>query len=92
MMMGVLELDPDATYPGHRHPSPEVYYIIEGQAQWQVNEEIFEAKPGTAIYHPPMAVHKMVNPGPGKLRAVYFWWAPDGDTEAFEGYEFVEEE
>jgi len=79
--MGMLELAPGATYPAHRHPSPELYYVMSGTAQWTVDEETFTAGPGTAIYHPPNTRHRMVNTGDEVLRTVYMWWAPGGDRE-----------
>src|SRR5262245_17470017 len=53
MLMGVLELAPGAIYPAHKHPAPELYYVMSGKARWTVGEETFEAGPGMAIYHPP---------------------------------------
>ncbi len=81
VLMGMLELAPGATYPAHRHPSPELYYVMSGTAQWTVDEETFTAGPGTAIYHPPNTRHRMVNTGDEVLRTVYMWWAPGGDRE-----------
>ncbi len=71
--MGVLELDAGATYPAHAHPAPEIYYVVSGTAEWTVGKEMFMAEAGTAIYHPPNILHRMVNTGKKKLRAVYFW-------------------
>jgi quercetin dioxygenase-like cupin family protein len=34
VLMGMLELAPGATYPAHRHPAPELYYVMSGTAQW----------------------------------------------------------
>ncbi|MBI4640386.1 MAG: cupin domain-containing protein, partial [Candidatus Tectomicrobia bacterium] len=77
---GLFELDP-GDYPFHFHPAPEIYYILQGSAEWTVDQETFTATPGTAIYHPPYARHRMVNQGPEKLVAIWVWWAPGGDTE-----------
>jgi quercetin dioxygenase-like cupin family protein len=83
--MGVFELAPGAMYPGHKHPSPELYYVMSGTARWSVGDETFAARAGTAIYHPPEAIHRMTNDGDEVLRAVYFWWAPGGDRAALKG-------
>ena len=39
----------------------------------------------------PGKVHKMVNLSEKPLQTVWFWWAPDGRREVFDGaYEFTE--
>lgn len=83
--MGVLELDAGGYYPGHAHPAPEIYFVLSGTAQWTVANETFEARPGMAIYHAPDVQHRMVNTGADVLRAVWFWWAPEGRSEMLEG-------
>jgi quercetin dioxygenase-like cupin family protein len=84
-MMGVLDLDAGGYYPAHAHPAPEFYYVISGTAEWTVGDETFTATPGMAIYHAPNVPHRMVNYGPEPLHTLWFWWAPDGDTEVFNG-------
>ena len=81
VLMGMLELAPGATYPAHKHPAPELYYVMSGTATWTVGEDTFVAGPGTAIYHPPNTLHRMVNTGEEVLRTVYMWWAPGGDRD-----------
>ncbi len=85
VLMGVLELAPGAIYPGHKHPAPELYYVMSGTAEWTVGTETFVAQEGTAIYHPPHTLHRMINRGPDVLRAAYVWWAPGGDRKVFAG-------
>ena len=82
VLMGVLELAPRATYPAHKHPAPELYYVMSGTAQWTVGDETFTAGPGTAIYHPPDTLHRMINTSDEVLKTVYMWWAPGGDRAA----------
>jgi len=82
--MGLQELDPGAAYPAHHHPSPEIYVILNGEAQWTVGERSFAAEPGTAIYTPPDTRHRIENTGTARLRWLYFWWAPGGDISVFE--------
>ena len=83
--MGVLELDAGGYYPGHAHPAPEIYFVLSGTAQWTVANETFEARPGMAIYHAPDVQHRMVNTGADVLRAVWFWWAPEGRSGVLKG-------
>lgn len=85
MLLGILELDPGAVYPLHSHPAPEVYYVMQGEAECQFGDERFRAKPGTAIYTEPNLPHGFRNTGPGKFVALGFWWAPGGDTASLKG-------
>lgn len=88
---GLWQLAPGATYHGHKHDAPEIYYIVSGEADWTVGDETRRVKPGTAIYTKPGKVHRMVNAGDDIVEAVWFWWAPDGRREVFNGeYVFTE--
>jgi len=69
--MGVLELAPGAIYAAHAHPAPEIYYVMNGTARWTVDEETFDPEPGTAIYHVPNALHRMINIGNETLRVCW---------------------
>jgi mannose-6-phosphate isomerase-like protein (cupin superfamily) len=84
ILTGTLELDPGGYYPLHRHPAPEIYYVISGKAKWTVGKETFIAKPGTAIYHSPRTVHRMINIGGEKLKTFWIWWAPRGNTDVLQ--------
>ena len=90
ILFGVLELDTGGYYPGHNHPSPEIYFVLSGEAEWTVGDQTFTATAGTAIYHPTEKMHRMVNKGKETLKVIYLWWAPNGDTSAFNGYNFLE--
>jgi mannose-6-phosphate isomerase-like protein (cupin superfamily) len=41
----------------HRHPFEQVLYIVSGRAQVHVDDEVFEASPGSLIRIPPNALH-----------------------------------
>ena len=91
LSFGELELAPRAIYPGHLHPSPEMYYVLSGRVEWTVGEETFIAQAGTALYTPPNTVHRMVNLRDEIARAVWAWWAPGGDTSVMAtGYRLTE--
>ena len=92
ILFGIWELAPKAIYHGHKHAAPEIYYIVSGKALWTVGEETREVTSGSAIYTRPGAVHKMVNLLDRPLRAVWVWWAPDGERSVFGGeYLFTED-
>ena len=92
ILFGTWELAPNAIYHGHKHETPEIYYIVSGKALWTVGEETREVTKGMAIYTKPGAVHKMVNLLDQPLQAVWVWWAPNGDRKVFNSeYIFTEE-
>jgi mannose-6-phosphate isomerase-like protein (cupin superfamily) len=81
VILGVLDLDPGGYYPFHAHPAPEIYFILSGTADWTIGDDSFIAVPGMAIYHASNMPHRMVNRGTETLKALWFWWAPDGRNE-----------
>jgi quercetin dioxygenase-like cupin family protein len=50
----LLRFDAGASYPAHRHPEGEQYYVLDG--------ELVDAGraygPGTYVFHPPGSVHR----------------------------------
>lgn len=55
---GIYKMAPNQVHPPHYHPvGPEFYYIVEGSCLIQVDEEMIEARPETAIYLPEGTVH-----------------------------------
>jgi quercetin dioxygenase-like cupin family protein len=80
-MSGYFELKPGATYLAHNHPSREYYYIIEGEADWYVDDEMRHVTPGAALYHRPYAVHGCTNTSKTEpLRVLLAWWVDEGDS------------
>jgi quercetin dioxygenase-like cupin family protein len=76
---GTFVLQPGTTYPAHNHPAPEIYFILEGTADWWVDDEHQRVKPGSIILHRPHAVHGWRNDGDRPLKAVWVWWS-EGDS------------
>lgn len=90
---GEAEWAPGAIYIGHKHPAPEIYYVVSGEAEWTIDGETFRATPGTAIYTKPGAVHRMVNVGEEILKTVWIWWGkPEVLNQYPETTEPVEEQ
>jgi len=71
ILMSVLELARSAIYAAHAHPAPEIYYSMSGTVRWTVGDETFDVEPGTAIYHVPNALHRMINIGNETLRVCW---------------------
>jgi mannose-6-phosphate isomerase-like protein (cupin superfamily) len=52
----------------HRHIlTEEIYYILEGTARMQVDQEIRDVRSGDAVAIPPGAFHQITNTGTGTL-------------------------
>ena len=84
IVFGVLEIDPGAGYPPHKHDAPEIYYVIQGRAECTFGDETFTASPGSTIRTRPGEVHDFKNIGDEKFVALGFWWAPGGDRSILE--------
>ena len=77
LCVGVGELDPGRVLGLHHHVGDaEFYYVLSGRATVTVGDEEIDATPGTAIYIPPSAKHKIVNDGREKFVMVYGLNAP----------------
>lgn len=80
LLVGVLILGPNRTYPPHAHPAGEVYHVLSGHAEWQSGTEPWEKRrPGAFIPHPPMMPHA-TRTGAETLMALYCW---TGETATF---------
>ncbi len=83
LRFGTLELKPGAVYPAHNHPAAEVYYVVEGEAEWWVDDEVQHVSAGWTIYHRPYAVHGWRNTSATvPLKLVWVWWAEGDATPA----------
>jgi len=72
LCVGVGSLDPGKVLDLHNHPEDaEFYYVLSGNAKVTVDEEEIDATPGTAIYIPAAAKHRIVNDGVEKFVFVY---------------------
>ena len=81
-VFGLLEIDPGAEYPAHRHAAPEVYYVLSGRAECKFGDEVFEASSGSVIRTAPNQTHSFRVVGDEPFRAIAYWYAPDGDRSA----------
>ena len=72
LCIGVGSLDPGRILDLHHHQEDaEFYYVLSGNAKVTVDEEEIDATPGTAIYIPVAAKHKVFNDGDEKFVFVY---------------------
>lgn len=56
-----------ATSTPHSLTTSEVYYILSGQAQMHIDDEVQTIRPGDAVYIPPNARQYVVNDGADPL-------------------------
>jgi quercetin dioxygenase-like cupin family protein len=80
MQMGTLVLMPGVTYPAHNHPAREIYFIIEGEADWFVDDEKQHVTPGSVIMHRPYAVHGWTVTSKEPLKGMWVWWAESDES------------
>lgn len=72
LCIGVGSLDPGRILGLHHHEEDaEFYYVLSGRAKVTVDDEEIDATPGTAIYIPVAAKHKILNDGGEKFVFVY---------------------
>jgi mannose-6-phosphate isomerase-like protein (cupin superfamily) len=77
LCVGVGELEPGRILGLHHHVGDaEFYYVLSGRATITVGDKEVDATPGTAIYIPPSAKHKILNDGKEKFVMVYGLNAP----------------
>ena len=88
LCVGIGELDPGRVLGLHHHVGDaEFYYVLSGRATITVEDKEIDATPGTAIYIPPSAKHKILNDGKEKFVMVYGLNAP---TRRYVWDEFLE--
>ncbi|MBN2336196.1 cupin domain-containing protein [Candidatus Bathyarchaeota archaeon] len=72
LCIGLGRLDPGKVLDLHHHQEDaEFYYVLEGNAKVTIDEELIDATPGTAIYIPVAAKHKIVNDSDEKFVFLY---------------------
>ncbi len=73
LAIGFLVIGPGKLYPEHYHPAVELYHVVAGTPDWQVDDGPWLAQPaGSFIFHRSMAIHAMrTNERP--LLALYAW-------------------
>ena len=82
LYFGTLDLLPGATYPAQHRPSNEFYFVVEGEADWYVNDKSRKVKKGSLIRHQPYDVHGFVNTHKTQsLKVVWARWLEGNDTQ-----------
>ncbi len=95
LCLGLVEVDPSHHSPLHRHKCEEVYYVVKGEGEIEVDGERHPFKPGSAIFNRINTIHRVWNTGSdvvqlvvvGGVMMVPLWprWPTDSPYEIFEG-------
>ncbi len=68
---GYVEINPGMSNPRHVHPnSDEVLYLVEGELDHSLGDEVYHLVPGTSIHIPAGVGHDAVNTGDRVARMV----------------------
>jgi len=72
---GVILLKPGEDLAGHYHEQvEETFYVLQGKATFQVNDEEIVAEQGTALRMEPEDCHAVANAGTRDLKLVFIKW------------------
>jgi quercetin dioxygenase-like cupin family protein len=69
--MGVFELPPGALLDPHHHQPPEVYYVVDGEAEVYADGAWRPLRRGDVVYFAADAVHGARNHGPTTCTIVW---------------------
>lgn len=87
---GVVTIQPGKRNPLHMHPNcEELLYVLEGQADHKLGDEMFEIKAGDVIRIPQGIEHWAQAKGDAPLVAVISFSAADRRTENLEETEDI---
>lgn len=95
LCMGLVEIDPGHASPMHCHNCEEVYYVLEGTGELEIDGETHPLTAGGASLQRPNLKHRVVNTGDVPLRLIVvggimfvpLWpqWPTESPYEVFEG-------
>ena len=79
--MGYVTLEPDGgQVPWHNQEQEEVYFVLEGEGEMCLGDEVRTLSAGQAVYIPPGVYHQLSNAGDTALKFVYVY-GPAGDVD-----------
>jgi len=72
MNFGIVVLQPGQDFTAHYHNfMEENFFILEGELEIHIDEEIFQCKEGDFIHVDPKKVHYLINKGDTLLKAAF---------------------
>lgn len=69
-VMRLLELGEEGFTPKHSHPWPHINFIVEGEGELQIGDEINFVKPGSYAFVPEDVLHQFRNAGKGTFKFI----------------------
>ena len=85
LRIGTLELKGLKTYPAHSHEASEIYVVLQGAADWYIDDENYQVKEGDVLYHPSGASHGWRNLSILALKLLWVWWDESVSSEQLNG-------
>lgn len=80
----LAEIQPGEGPAWHRHAYGEVFVISEGEATYQIGDEVIRADANTVVFAPAGVAHRFVNCGESVLRQTAIHLAPKVEIEWLE--------
>jgi quercetin dioxygenase-like cupin family protein len=71
MSLGIAEIPPGTTLARHRHAAPEIYYLLSGTGNVEVDGIDYPVAAGVAVFIPGGAPHAFSNTGASTITFVY---------------------
>lgn len=68
LIVGIVEIPPGAHSPLHRHNCEEIYYVLQGKGEVEVEGQRFPFEAGDAVYNKENTCHRVFNTGDEDLR------------------------
>lgn len=81
--MGLSEVEEGSTSNLHSHPNEEIFYVVAGTGEIEVDGVRHAVEPGSAVRVEPDLPHRLINSGEGLLR-VLCTAGPAFEREAFD--------
>ncbi len=71
--MGQVTIFPGGQVPAHDHVQEEVYYVIAGQGEIEIDGETQAVREGEAVYVPSGKMHNLRNPGTRDMTFIFIY-------------------
>ncbi|MCH8185136.1 MAG: cupin domain-containing protein [Chloroflexi bacterium] len=83
LTIGIAEVPPGVSQLLHHHEPQEAYYVVEGAGTVELEGRALAIGPGSALFIPPNAKHRVINSGTAPLRFVFVF-----PTDTFEEIQY----
>jgi quercetin dioxygenase-like cupin family protein len=73
MSLGLAEIAPGGVLPLHHHAPAEIYHVLEGEGEVELDGMRHALRPGMSQFIPPSARHRTTNLGEVPLRFLFMF-------------------